>query len=179
DWVNQVFPTVFPPVEDVTSGAIRFVASVAAARDRGRESRVVVHAQFGTTTEAHQQEAAEVLRIILDLRRRHEKVAILVRSRKHLFNILADLREAASDNSDLRFQAVEIDELAEQVVIGDLRALTHALLHLGNRVAWLAVLRAPWCGLSLADLHALVAGERFSTIWQLMHRRASNLSDDG
>ena len=179
DWVNQVFPTVFPPVEDVTSGAIRFVASVAAARDRERESSVVVHAQFGTTTEAHQQEAAEVLRIIRDLRRRHEKAAILVRSRKHLFNILADLREAASDNSDLRFQAVEIDELAEQVVIGDLRALTHALLHLGNRVAWLAVLRAPWCGLSLADLHALVAGERFSTIWQLMHRRASNLSDDG
>jgi ATP-dependent exoDNAse (exonuclease V) beta subunit len=104
---------------------------------------------------------------------------ILVRSRNHLFSILARLREASADDPRLRFQAVEIEQLGEQAVIGDLRALTHALLHFGNRVAWLAILRAPWCGLSLTDLHTLVADAKNFTIWQLLQQRTASLSEDG
>jgi ATP-dependent exoDNAse (exonuclease V) beta subunit len=48
-------------------------------------------------------------------------------------------------------------------------------------VHWLALLRAPWCGLTLADLHALAAGDRRRTVWELMHdpARCAALSDDG
>jgi ATP-dependent exoDNAse (exonuclease V) beta subunit len=47
---------------------------------------------------------------------------------------------------------VEIEALGERPEVQDVLMLARALTHLGDRVAWLAVLRAPWCGLLLADL---------------------------
>ena len=179
DWVNQTFPAVFPAAENLTASAVQFIECRAAARDRERSSLVEIHSYFGEREQPRLREASDVLDVIRDLRRREEKVAVLVRSRQHLFYVLAQLRDAAANEPDLRFQAVEIDDLAEQIVISDLRALTHALLHLGNRVAWLAILRAPWCGLSLRDLHSLVSGASHTTIWQLLEQRQTQLSEDG
>ncbi len=103
-------------------------------------------------------------------------IALLVRARTHLAQIVPALREA-----ELRFTAVELEPLLARPLIGDLLALTRALEHRADRVAWLAVLRAPWCGLTLADLAALVEGSIGTTIWQLVGdaSRRSQLSADG
>ncbi len=55
--------------------------------------------------------------------------------------------------------------------------LTRAMLHRADRVHWLNILRAPWCGLTLADLHTLCAHDHSSTVWQLMQQ--TTLSEDG
>jgi ATP-dependent helicase/nuclease subunit A len=84
------------------------------------------------------------------------KIAVLVRSRDHLMNIVAALK-ASDIGGPIPFRAVDIERLNERQEVLDLFALTRALLHPADRVAWLAVLHAPWCGLELAELH-LVAG---------------------
>lgn len=85
------------------------------------------------------------------------KIAVLVRSRRELRNIVAALKEGEG-RAALPFRAVKVEPLKERREVLDLVALTRALKHPADRVAWWAVLHAPWCGLGLADLHVL-AGE--------------------
>ena len=101
---------------------------------------------------------------------------MLVRARTHLPSILRALRRAG-----LRYRAVDIDQLGDVAIVQDLLALTRALLHPADRVAWLAVLRAPWCGLTLADLHSLAGDSPDATIWDLLQDapRLERLSPDG
>lgn len=71
--------------------------------------------------------------------------------------------------------------MAELGVIQDLLALTRAIMHPGDRLAWLAVLRAPWCGLTLRDLHALAGADHEACILDILRSlpRAAGLSEDG
>jgi len=77
-------------------------------------------------------------------------IAILVRNRGHAAHILPLLKEAG-----VPYRAVDLELLQDQAVIQDLMALTQALMHPADRISWLALLRAPWCGLSLVDLEAI------------------------
>jgi ATP-dependent helicase/nuclease subunit A len=79
-------------------------------------------------------------------------IAILVRSRSHLGQVTADLVARGHAVS-----AREIQALGALPCIADLFALTRALLHEADGIAWLAVLRAPWCGLTLASLQHLTS----------------------
>ena len=106
------------------------------------------------------------------------QIAVLVRSRNHLIEIVAALKQEDA----IPFRAVEIDSLGQRQEVLDLTALTRALLHPADRVAALAVLRAPWCGLSLADLHTLTGCDdpalQCHSIQRLMDERGHLLPDD-
>jgi ATP-dependent exoDNAse (exonuclease V) beta subunit len=103
-------------------------------------------------------------------------VAILVRSRAHVIEILPQLRAAG-----IPYEAVEIAALGEQQHVIDVISLTRALLHPADRTSWLACLRAPWCGLALADLAALAEDDPERIIPDLLSDpdRIAHLSPDG
>ena len=203
-WINESFPGIFPPADNPQSGAVKFAPSVATkpplsasvafplplpARewaggdgDGAQRAGVVIHPILtGKDGEsADIDEARQIIAILLRERAAHPaaSIAILVRVRNHLNTLVMELRRSAPE---LRYQAVEIERLAQRQVIQDLLSLTRALHHRADRLNWLAVLRAPWCGLVLADLHALAADDHQSTIWQLMNDevRVTTLSADG
>ena len=158
DWVNNVFPTVMPGYEDPRLGAVSFVPA-GAFNSPGPEIPVCYHA-FEWDDEDGLREAIRVRSVVESIRRNHPNasIGILVRSRNHLEQIAPELKLGG-----IRFQAVEIERLAKRQVIQDLMALTRALAHPADRTAWLACLRAPWCGLTLDELE-IIAGDPGRTI---------------
>jgi len=173
DWVNAAFRRVLPEREDIAGGAVAYAPSTAFHPPLPGEA-VQVHPFLGDDRE---EEARRVLELVRQARAEdpQQSIAILVRSRSHLAAIVPRLREAG-----LRYRAVEIETLGHRPVVQDLLVLTRALCHPADRVAWLALLRAPWCGLSLADLHGLAAGDG-APLWQNMRDagRLASLSEDG
>ncbi len=176
DWANTAFARVLPGESDMASGAVAFEPSVA---DHSAAAPTPAAVEFSALLDASPlDEAVRVVELVQRIQADDPaaSIALLVRARQHLAQIVPALRE-----SGLRFTAVELEQLLARPLIGDLLALTRALEHLADKVAWLAVLRAPWCGLTLADLSALAEGAPNATVWQLVcdPSRRSQLSSDG
>ena len=149
NWVNRTFDRAFPVENDISRGAVIYSHSEAFNDDIG-EPAVQIHGMIDQ--EDNSAEASEMLNII---QRTHaadpeHSIAILVRSRNHASRIARLLT-----THGLRYRALDLEPLENQSIIQDLLALTQAMLHPGDRTSWLAVLRAPWCGLSLVDLEAI------------------------
>ena len=133
---------VFPADDRIETGRAAFRASIA-TRDAGGEP-VRSRARGGAHAPAPRWRASSRFSARSGGAIAAQSIAVLVQSRTHLEGLRERLRERG-----LAVHAVEIDSLGEQSVAQDLAGLTRALLHLDDRIAWLAVLRAPWCGLSL------------------------------
>lgn len=171
-WVNEALSAAFPQVEDSVTGGVTYSPSTAYRTDMDG-STIRIHPFFRDDLEA---QAAKVVQIIEETRSQQPdaNIAVLVQARRHLLNIIALLHKRG-----IAFRSVEIDPLGERPVVRDLMALTQALLHPGNRIAWFSILRAPWCGLILADLQILVGNDLDTAILDLISVRKEQLSSDG
>ena len=174
DWVNRALSVAFAETENALTGAVTYEPSVPF---KGDGSGRAVHLHPFLVDEA-ESEARRVREIIEEAQSKNPggTIAVLVRARSHLAHIVAALRQSGK-----KFRAVEIDALGKSPVVQDLMSLTQALLHPGHRLAWLSILRAPWCGLRLGDLDALVKGDATTAVWDLLHdpARQEQLSPDG
>ena len=182
DWVNAGFPALFPPRDEPVRGEIAYRRFIATREDLP-DAGVTMHAlltERGGRDDAARLEAETVVAIIeaewrADPQRR---IAVLVRARDHLAALVAAIRRHPAG---WRHAAVDIEPLAGRQAVQDLISLACALHHRGDRLHWLAILRAPWCGLRLADLHALAGDDREASIWSLLQdeTRLERLSADG
>jgi len=197
---NEDFSRLFP--RNVNEERPDEVPYVAAHPVRGRSyesQKIVWHTQAlpsdlkkenrKTARQRQAQHEALQVRAIIDQWRARTsaegrepaKIAVLVRNRAHLTEIAAELKRKR-ETPPIPYRAVKIEHLNERPEVLDLYALTRALLHPADRVAWLAVLRAPWCGLELAELHVL-AGKDDSALFresieELVASRGQDLSED-
>lgn len=174
DWVNQCFGQILPEYDDPDRGAISY-AQCSAIKESSLDPGVRLHPIADSKSD---EEAHRVVEVIQDIRKHHpeDSIALLVRARPHLLRIVQELQK-----NGIQFRAEEIDPLTSRPAILDLLALMRALISPLDRVSWLSILRAPWCGLSLQDLHHLCAGDRSFPVWDLLNQpdRFNRLSEDG
>ncbi|HBY56012.1 MAG TPA: ATP-dependent helicase, partial [Coxiellaceae bacterium] len=171
DWINDNFSKILPVIADISFGAVPFRPSVAIKQDQNSQIKIELIKNADASAEA-----VHVVDTLKNLQQQDPEasIAILVKARSHLQKITAAMR-----NANLDFQAYELETLRESVVVRDLFALTRALFHPADRIAWLAILRAPWCGLSLKDLHQVANGSS-KVIWDnVCNYRELDLSTDG
>ena len=170
-WVNGTMEEAFPSREDTFTGAVVYSPSVAVKEDA--EGSGVDITLFSAKDDL--SEAEKVVSILKSVPS-GQSTAILCRSRGNLDSIVEALKKEG-----ILFSAQAIDPLADRTSVRDLMALLRALSHPLDRVAWLSCLRAPWCGLSLSDLHALCHKDRQGPVWELLNdgARIESLSEDG
>jgi ATP-dependent helicase/nuclease subunit A len=196
---NATFERLFPPPDAAQSNTsdVPFVAAIpnrepSPTDDITWHTAVLGEEELDTPRTLddrrdHDQQQARNIRSIIEhwLAKPHEKpwrIAVLARARKHLDAVVAEFKRDYG-SGPLRYRAVDIEPLSERPEIFDVLALTRALLHPADRPAWLAVLHAPWCGLSLADLLALTdegpTADPCATVASLVATRTQFLSAEG
>ncbi len=164
---NRMFSSIFPR-EDASEGDVSYTPATAVLPSQtGEELRWTIdtlpYCEGDTAASRHardralKDEAEAIGSTIAAWRHCHGsagKIAVLTRSRTHVKEIVKVLGRAG-----IPFRAVEIEALGERQEVLDILSITRALLHPADRTAWLAVLRAPWCGTGVAGLFTLAAGD--------------------
>ncbi|HYM41896.1 MAG TPA: UvrD-helicase domain-containing protein [Steroidobacteraceae bacterium] len=152
DFVNQLFAQVLAPADQLRIGGVSYRESLA-TRD-GAELAGVAPVTLRVYPDDRLAEARAVAARVAELRRLEPRasVAVLVVAHAHAVPLMAALEARG-----LRPLGVDLVPLRERLVVRDLVQLARALTDVADRAAWLAVLRAPWCGARLGTLSALSA----------------------
>ncbi|MFT4059566.1 MAG: UvrD-helicase domain-containing protein [Legionella sp.] len=172
EWVNYTFTNVFPQRVDIESGAVSFHASINVIQDN--EDSTVRAIQYTSKEE----EALFLIHIIQQELATfpEQNMAILVRSRSQLTEIVRLLRA-----HQIPYQGTDITLLANLPHLRDVWSLTQALLSPGNRLSWLSLLRSPYCGLTLNDVHTIAQFNKKKSIYSalLQLNKIVGLSEEG
>lgn len=175
EWTKTQFSQIFPKKNNLMKGEVCFIESEPANPQHTSDVSVSYHA---IPSDAPELEISHFIELLNTLQTRfpNHSIAVLIRARTHAGPILQALQKEG-----IPFLAQDIEYLADRSYIRDLCALTLALHDLADRTHWLAVLRAPWCGMSLRDLEILSGTQPKWTILECLRSTdiKKNLSPQG
>ena len=173
-WFNGALGQLFPTRSDRGIGAVTYTPCTA-GRDKGGDAGARVVAVPSGDKQDEVQAAVETVEALLASAAPDASIAILAATRPQLTPVLDALRGRLQEP----FQAVDIDPLAERPNVRDVVQLIRAIRHPEDRLAWTALLRAPFVGLQWADLIVLSRGQLHRS-WpaRLRDLPAQGLSDD-
>lgn len=145
-WVNDVFSRAFPQCDDIARSQVSYTEAVPVNRG-GAAKPVNTDIFYGDMASDE-----EVLSICDQIEQgvsnpECRSIAVLGRSRKSLAPIMAELQAR-----NVAYNAQEIAALDASPVVQGLIALFEAMANRADSLAWMSLLRAPWCGLRLKDL---------------------------
>ncbi|UXY14072.1 UvrD-helicase domain-containing protein [Chitiniphilus purpureus] len=164
EWVNTAFARLFPGQDDAERSAIAYARSV--AFNPALPGAAVAFHPVWRAEGARPAEPEEdiVLRLVRQAQAEGARsIAVLVRARGHAHAIARRLAGAGVPH-----RAIDLTPLAQRPVVADLVQLARALAHPGDRLAWLCVLRAPWCGLTLHSLTLLLGHDHDTSVPALL-----------
>lgn len=150
NWINDAFQESFPVSIDLSRGAVPYSSSTA-YDENSQDSGIYIQ---GFVDDDGSAEARYIADTVSTIHRNNpdESIAILVRSRNHLQAIVAEL-----SSRKMSWNANEIDPLAIYPAVKDLLTLLTAVTSPHDDIAWAALLRTPWVGLSNQDLYYLAS----------------------
>ncbi|MEL7025222.1 MAG: 3'-5' exonuclease [Pseudomonadota bacterium] len=167
DWVNTTFKEVFSEENNPIDEAVAHAQS-AAAPSASSEGAVHWHCREGDASEEADYVAAQVQTL---LGQPDRTIAIVGRTRHALSPVLDSL-----ERRGVAFESIDMERLTERAEVQDLLALTRALEMPDDDLAWLGCLRAPWCGVSLEALDALMLDSFEGSSAELRKRTAAILN---
>lgn len=170
DWFNEVFKHIFPQYNNINNGEIAFTEStylINSTQQNTQEkpsdipainikilhkNEQCLNSSIDNINNIDNPNITATLTTIKQIHANYpeDKITILVRAKNHLNNLLPALKQ-----ENIPFDAIELESLNSNIILQDLLSLTLALNDLNNRIAWLSILRNPWCGMSLHDLYII------------------------
>jgi len=172
DWCNKRFATIFPPVADNIIDSVVHTSATATHPAEGEAVRLLGLKQKKEGSDSDSKSLfMPIISEIKELAQQPATIAILAPSRNHISELIPLLQEERLD-----FNAGQITPSSANRHIMDLLSLTRALYDWNDELSWYACLRAPWCGLELADLLFISQNKKKESIWQYLRQLAQTNS---
>jgi len=181
-WLNDVYKHAFGEINDMNKGLISYHSSCESLetvkkKGDGVKFHILKNKKKHIYTE-QQKEAQYIFQTILKIReaKKDTEIVVLARNRSHLRALLTLMRR-----DDFPIEATEIDSIEYNQSFQDILCLTKALYNFNDRVSWIGILRAPWCGLKLEDLTCLFETNESETPWSIINTPSivKHLTNDG
>lgn len=173
NWVNHTFAQLFPREDNATKGAVHYSPSVAFHKQTNPDDISNVLCEYfalpkdessdGSSqaeevnsphkhrknTDNTTQESLAIAQKIMDYRENDttQSIAILAKNRSQFASIVTALAQY-----NIPYVAIDIDPLLSKQPIVDLLSLTKVIVDPSDRIAWISLLRSPWCALNFHDL---------------------------